>query len=87
MYSSGSAIIINNLNGLSNQSTLTGHNTEISTVALSHDGWSLVSASHAHKNWPCEVRIWDIDTCHCTKVNYINFCCHYCVVFVDTKYS
>ncbi|XP_019852340.1 PREDICTED: WD repeat-containing protein 90-like [Amphimedon queenslandica] len=68
VYSSGSTIIINNLNTLSNQSMLTGHNTEISTVALSHDGWSLVSASHSHKNWPCEVRIWDIDTHKCTKI-------------------
>ena len=67
-YSSGCVIVIEYLNDKTQQH-LTGHHTEISTIVLSNGGCGLASASHTHKQWKCEIRIWQLDSNKCIKVS------------------
>lgn len=47
---------------------MVGHPTEVSTLALQHDGCVLASASPAHSDWSCELRVWSVETRKCVKV-------------------
>lgn len=86
IYTSGSIIVKEDMQTLSQQ-LLIGHQTEVATIAVSNDGWSLASSSHAHNKWRAEIRLWDLDTCQCNKVpitiyriyphNYLIIICYY----------
>ena len=69
IYSSGSIVVLQDLSSYDNHTLLVGHPTEITTLALQHDGCGLVSASYAHQEWNCEIRVWDIDHGCCIKVS------------------
>ena len=69
IYSSGSIVVLQDLSSYDNHTLLVGHPTEITTLALQNDGCGLVSASYAHQEWNCEIRVWDIGHRHCIKVS------------------
>ncbi|CAI8047359.1 WD repeat-containing protein 90 [Geodia barretti] len=66
-YSSGCIVVVEDLSN-SQQTHLTGHSEEISTLVVRGDGNALASSSHAHDSTPCEIRIWKLPANKCSKV-------------------
>ena len=68
-YSSGCLVVMDSLTS-SNQWQLVGHPTEVSTISLQQDGRGLASASPAHVDWSCEVRVWSVESKKCIEVRF-----------------
>ena len=69
-YSSGCLVVMDSLTS-GKQWQLVGHPTEVSTIALQQDGCGLASASPAHSEWSCEVRVWSLETKKCIEVRIL----------------
>ena len=69
-YSSGCLVVMDSLTS-GKQWQLVGHPTEVSTIALQQDGCGLASASPAHSDWSCEVRVWSLEAKKCIKVGIL----------------